>query len=539
MDFDKITIDAVSYNVKDSTARKQISDETSARKQEDAQLSQKISNETTELNSRISTIIADGQQTEGNTELIDIRTGADGKVYPTAGDAVRGQIGALSEENAELKGDLSKLSEEIGNLYSIDKSVNLFNPANLVDGMYFSNDRGNIITKENTDYSAYKLSVEPGKSYTFTGYDYIAILSKDAKYRGTSPVGSPAMIAIDADSDVNEICLSLRKKKYPAGSYMIVEGNALPDKYVPYYERPQINSDVVVYVPENRIVKEVYHVGSGYEYESFTECMRALAENNNSKTVYVHGGTYDIFSEIGGSEFALSIPSGTNWADVNVMVPPNTHIIGIGYAELQFLPTEDEIGTVAATLLSPLNTRGSCVIENIVIKADNCRYCIHDESSGLSEFFGAKKVYRNVKCFKSRSGNLGYYQAYAAGIDNTQSVEFDKCHFESPGVPLTIHNRITKSTAPISNSARITINNCVLISTADGRALRFGSAAGELQHIATWVSNCYLSGKISITNEDADATTPHNPFDLTVVRCGDVLVEVTATNNVYTPKVFN
>ena len=47
MDFKKINIDSVSYNVKDSTARKQISDETSARKQEDAQLSQKISNETT------------------------------------------------------------------------------------------------------------------------------------------------------------------------------------------------------------------------------------------------------------------------------------------------------------------------------------------------------------------------------------------------------------------------------------------------------------------------------------------------------------
>ena len=59
-----------------------------------------------ELNKRISTIIADGQQTEGNTELIDIRTGADGKVYPTAGDAVRVQIGALSEGNAELKEDI-------------------------------------------------------------------------------------------------------------------------------------------------------------------------------------------------------------------------------------------------------------------------------------------------------------------------------------------------------------------------------------------------------------------------------------------------
>ena len=122
MDFDKITIDSVSCNVKDSTARKQISDETSARKQEDAQLSQKISNETTELNSRISTIIADGQQTEGNTELIDIRTGADGKVYPTAGDAVRGQIGALSEENAELKEDLTLINEIIVSL-SLEEKI--------------------------------------------------------------------------------------------------------------------------------------------------------------------------------------------------------------------------------------------------------------------------------------------------------------------------------------------------------------------------------------------------------------------------------
>lgn len=66
---------------------------------------------TNELNRRISTIIADGQQTEGNTELIDIRTGADGKVYPTAGDAVRVQIGALSEGNAELKEDLDTLNQ--------------------------------------------------------------------------------------------------------------------------------------------------------------------------------------------------------------------------------------------------------------------------------------------------------------------------------------------------------------------------------------------------------------------------------------------
>lgn len=52
MDFDKITIDAVSYNVKDSTARKQISDET------------------TELNSRISTLAQ--KIDSGNGNIIDL-----------------------------------------------------------------------------------------------------------------------------------------------------------------------------------------------------------------------------------------------------------------------------------------------------------------------------------------------------------------------------------------------------------------------------------------------------------------------------------
>ena len=42
MDFDKINIDSVSYNVKDTTARQQISAEITARKQADSQLSQQI-----------------------------------------------------------------------------------------------------------------------------------------------------------------------------------------------------------------------------------------------------------------------------------------------------------------------------------------------------------------------------------------------------------------------------------------------------------------------------------------------------------------
>lgn len=83
MDFKNISIDSVSYNVKDSTARKQISDETSARKQEDAQLSQKISNETTAREQ------ADSQLSQQISEL------PTGKVYDVY-DEVGTTISALT-----------------------------------------------------------------------------------------------------------------------------------------------------------------------------------------------------------------------------------------------------------------------------------------------------------------------------------------------------------------------------------------------------------------------------------------------------------
>lgn len=68
-------------------------------------------------NSRIDNIIAHNNDTEGNSELIDIRTGADGTVYTSAGNAVRTQLDNIKNNSVLYRGQYT--SAKVTNINDI------------------------------------------------------------------------------------------------------------------------------------------------------------------------------------------------------------------------------------------------------------------------------------------------------------------------------------------------------------------------------------------------------------------------------------
>lgn len=88
----------------------------------------KFNSDKKKIEARIDNIIARNNDTEGNNELIDMRVGADGETYDSAGSAVRTQIASLARNIIEVSGQEKitfisgqniNLAYEIGDIVSL------------------------------------------------------------------------------------------------------------------------------------------------------------------------------------------------------------------------------------------------------------------------------------------------------------------------------------------------------------------------------------------------------------------------------------
>ena len=240
---------------------------------------------------------------------------------------------------------------------------------------------------------------------------------------------------------------------------------------------------------------EIYTVGTNGDFSGFTEMLIALASNSKEKIVYVDGGVYDIFDEMGGAEYISSIENASpslSWRSVNHIVPPNTTIIGVGKVVLEWNPSDSEIiDQNHAFLFSPLNLSGSCTIKNIEIRCSNCRYGIHDETGGIAVYDGTERVLDNVRVYFTAS-TYGVHYAYGAGHNKNSKYIYNNCVFSAAyGIAWSSHDW----PATEYENSTFEFNNCIfknnLPTSPSGKAgIRFSSSATDSRQDIVKINGC-------------------------------------------------
>lgn len=341
--------------------------------------------------------------------------------------------------DAGVVGEITNLLKE--DLYDVSK--NLINNKAMVDGYYTTTTTEPTI-KENTGLKCILVKIKGNTVYTLSSVSYSSVFYDANKQKISALDKSNSALTFTSPSNSKYISISAYNEY--AKTVMLVEGNTLPVEFENYkYENAMTIAKKALELTES-IDYKVYHVGVGQEYTNFTNLIKKLDGDATKKIIYIHPGIYDIFAEYGGSSFAKTIAD-TDWRKWSAVVPPNTRVIGLGRVVFNFLPSSDECTKNSISVLSPINTSGSCIIENITINCKNCRYGIHDETSGLSEFYFAEKMFKNVRVYRTANDtglSSPYGHAYASGFDVGVNVSFENCIFESPSLAWSVHDRVVK-----------------------------------------------------------------------------------------------
>lgn len=242
-----------------------------------AELSREIDVERKRIDSFVA--LKDGSTT-GDAELMDIRVGADGVTYESAGTAVREQTGTLNKR-------ISAIIEEVCSPNRFDEKSD-------------KNTRGAYLLYNGTeavvgsDYSySYPISVVPGEMYISKRFDhslgtdshYIIAYDADGDYHSFIVCEKVVSNGVDCNLFTTPAGVHFVRVNYMAGrDFMFVRGNEYPSEFIEYY-------DVKT---EHKTLTEVKHPFSDKVMVNFGDSIFGMVQTPNDISTHLQnivGGT--------------------------------------------------------------------------------------------------------------------------------------------------------------------------------------------------------------------------------------------------------
>ena len=223
---------------------------------------------------------------------------------------------------------------------------------------------------------------------------------------------------------------------------------------------------------------------------------------DNQYEILIYDGEYNVIEELGGTTYLDSIMS-MDGAYGGLLLPDYVHLKGMGKSCDNVIITANveqysgfDFNTLdnAVTKISPLNLEKNNNIENLTIKAENCRYAVHDESNNSYQDYIRKM--KNVRAI--HNGNQSKYSwtstiAIGSGSGSGAIYEFENCTFEG-SLPYSIHDNTN-----FTKGNKFLFNNCKFLSTSSDKiACRFVTVSLENETVTheVIINNCQFRGTL-------------------------------------------